>query len=168
MTYLIKSQPKNVKFGRVYLASATDVYSLTNGGSVQIRIDSIQKETGTLATINNNSIVTGNKRYIIFTKPYHYDAVLSGSQLQTIFYWKLNGNTIQDQVKTLNEGYAAGSNPSSIPPVYEEQGTVPVGFLEIEANENDLLTLHADSEFLNNSITLKWNSFGIFFMEIDK
>lgn len=169
MTYLIKSQPKNVSFARVYYSSVTDTYSLSNGGTAQIRFDSIEKESSFQATVNNNALITGNKRYIIFTKPYHYDAVLSGSQLQTTFYWKLNGTTIESQVKPLNEGLGFASNPSSLPsPVYEEIGTNPVGFLEIETNENDSLTLHVDSKFLNNSITLKWNSFGIFLMEIEK
>lgn len=165
MTYLMKSEPKNVKFARVYYSTTNDTYSLGNNTTVQIRIDTISGDASVVATVSNNSIVTGDKRYIIITKPCQIDNGTTSSQIQTTYYWKLNGASIDSQVKSINPGLGFASGP---PSVYEEIGSVPVGFVEIEASAGDTLTLHVDTKFVAQPVTLPWNAFGVFIMEVDK
>lgn len=162
MTYLIKSQPKNVKFARVYYSTTNDSYTPGLDSTTQIRIDTISGESGLSATVSSNSIVLGEKKYIIITKPHHLDTNVSGNQIQTRFYWNLNGTKYSGtQVEMVNEGYASTSPPNEI-------GVVPVGALEIDATAGDVLTLQMDSTLRSNTITLKWNCFGIFILEVDK
>jgi hypothetical protein len=159
MTYLIKSEPKNVKFARVYYSTTNDAYTFPNGGSTQIRLDTLSGDPSVAATVSNNSIITGDKRYIIITKPCQTDAATGNTKVQVKYYWKLNGTIVSAQVICVNPGYSSGAT---------HIGSVPVGFIEIEAALGDTLTLHADSLFVSQPVTLPWNSFGVFIMEIDK
>ena len=165
MTYLIKSEPKNVRFFRVYYSTTNDNYSLGNNSTAQIRMDSISGDSLAVATVTNNSIVTGDKRYIIITKPHQVDTGKTSSEIQTTYYWKNNGVTLESQVNSINAGIGFSLGP---PYIYEELGNISVGFVELEANLGDTLTLHVDTKFVAQPVTLPWNAFGIFIMEIDK
>ncbi len=174
MTYLVKNTPKQTRMA--YITGTGNVtYNFTGTGqeSRKLTLPTLVKDANASISLSSNSLTLGNKRYIIFLRPFADESNPSSATntLDISFEMYLNDVKYTKGVDAISSGASVSNN-------IKTQTTL--GIYEIYANANDKMDfyLNVTKPYSPSNISVYYQngafpgtfggSLGIFIFEVDK